>query len=47
MLSNFVAVEMTSQKNSPLYFDSSPAWISMALALPIKVGILLYAIEFC
>ena len=26
MLSNFVAVEMTSHQNSPLYFDSIPAW---------------------
>ena len=47
MLSSFVAVEMTSHQNSPLYFDSIPAWISMALALPINVGILLSATEFC
>ena len=47
MLSNFVAVEMTSHQNSPLYFDSIPAWISTALALPINVGILLSATEFC
>ena len=47
MLSNFVAVEMTSLQNSPLYFDSIPAWISMALALPINIGILLSVPEFC
>ena len=47
MLSTFVSVEMTSHQNSPLYFDSIPAWISMALALPINVGILLSATEFC
>ena len=47
MLSSFVAVEMTSHQNSPLYFDSIPAWISMALALLINVGILLSATEFC
>ena len=47
MLSSFVAVEMTSHQNSPLYFDSIPAWINMALALPINVGILLSATEFC
>ena len=41
------SVEMTSHQNSPLYFDSIPAWISMALALPINVGILLSATEFC
>ena len=46
-LSNFVAVEMTSHQNSPLPFESMPAWISMALALPINVGILLSATEFC
>ena len=37
ILSNFVAVEMTSHRNSPLPFESMPAWISMALALPINV----------
>ena len=42
-----VAVEMTSHQNSPLPFDSIPAWISMALALPINIGILLSATEFC
>ena len=47
MLSNFVAVEMTLHQNSPFPFESMPAWISMALGLPINVGILLYATEFC
>ena len=47
MLSSFVDVEMTSHQNSPFYFDSFPAWINMALALPINVGILLSATEFC
>ena len=47
MLSNFVAVEMTSHQNSPLPFESIPAWISMALALPINVGIHLSATAFC
>ena len=47
MLSNYVAVDMTSHQNSPLPFESIPAWISMALALPINVGILLSAAEFC
>ena len=47
MLSSFVAVEMTSHQNSPLYFDSIPAWINMALALPINAGILLSTTEFC
>ena len=47
MLSSFVAVEMTSHQNSPLPFESIPAWISMALALPIKVRIIFSATEFC
>ena len=47
MLSSFVAVEMTSHQNSPLYFDSIPAWIDMALALPVNAGILLSTTEFC
>ena len=47
LLSNFVAVEITSQQNSPFPYESMPAWISMALALPINVGILLSATEFC
>ena len=47
MLSNFVAVEMTSHQNSPFPFESMPAWISIALALPISAGILLSTIEFC
>ena len=47
MLSSYVAVEMTSHQNSPLPFESIPAWISMALALLINVGILLSATEFC
>ena len=47
MLSNFVAVEMTLHHNSPFPFESMPARISMALGLPINVGILLYATEFC
>ena len=47
ILSNLVAVEMTSHQSSPLPFESMPAWISMALALPINVGILLSATEFC
>ena len=47
MLSNFVAVEMTSHQNSPLYFDSIIAGISMDLALSINLGILLSASEFC
>ena len=37
MLSNFVAVEMTSHQNSPFPFESMPAWISMALAQPINI----------
>ena len=41
------AVEMTSHQNSPLPFESIPAWISMALALPISIGILLSTTEFC
>ena len=47
MLSSIVAVEMTSHQNSPLYFDSIPAWINMALALPVNAGILLSTTEFC
>ena len=47
MLSNFVAMEMTSHKNSPLPFESIPACVSMAHAVPINVGILLSATEFC
>ena len=47
MLSSFVPVEMTSHQNSPLYFDSIPAWINMALALPINAGNLLSTTEFC
>ena len=37
ILSNFVAVEMTSHQDSPFPFDSMPGWISMALALPINI----------
>ena len=47
MLSNFVAVEMTSHQNSPFPFESMPAWISIALAFPISAGILLSTTEFC
>ena len=47
MLSYFIAVEMTSHQNSRFLFESIPAWINMALALPINVGILLSATEFC
>ena len=37
----------SSHQISPLPFESIPAWISMALALPINIGILLSATEFC
>ena len=47
MLSNFVAVEMTSHQTSPFPFESIPAWISMALAPPINVDILLSATDYC
>ena len=47
MLSSFFVAEMASQQNSPSYFDSIPAWINMALALPVNTGILLSSTEFC
>ena len=47
MLSKFVAVEKTSHQNSYYPFESMTAWISIALALPISVGILLSTTEFC
>ena len=46
-LSKFVAVEMISHQHSPFPFESMPAWISIALALPISTGILLSTTEFC
>ena len=47
MLSNLVAVEMTSHQNSLLSCWFNPAYIIIALALPIKVGIFLSTTEFC
>ena len=47
MLSKFVAVEMTSHQTSPFSFELMPAWISLGLALPTNVGILLSTTEFC
>ena len=38
---------MTSHQNSLFSFWFNPAWIIIALALPIKVGIFLSTTEFC
>ena len=47
MLSKFVAVEMTSQQNSPFSFELMPAGINIVLALPTSVGIFFSTTEFC
>ena len=47
ILSKFVAVEMTSQQNSPFSLELMPAYINIALALPTSVGIFLSTTEFC
>ena len=47
ILSKFVAVEMTSHKNSRFSFALIPACINIALGLPINVGIFLSTTEFC
>ena len=46
MLSNFVAVQMTSHQNFLVSCWFNPAWIIIALALPIKFGICLSTTEF-
>ena len=47
ILSNLVAVEITSHQNSLLSCLFTHACIKIALALPIKVGIFLSTTEFC